>query len=325
MEANMRRLWTDVQQSQTVTYEQAKELFNLRCRSRNLSPLTLGWYKVVLGGFTRYLEASGAPSPRETSPNHFRAYMDDMRQRGISSQTIDRTYGGLRCFFRYMAQERIIPQNPVTLVEKPKKSQVLIRPLDMDQVRLLLAQPKTKTYVGLRNWVMTLLMLDTGLRLSEALGLLRGNIDWQASRLIVRGKGDKERSVPFGTGVKKALWDYAQRRGDVAGQDIFFLDQFGGKICARHIQITLRRYGAKAGIQGVRVSPHTLRHTFATQYILNGGDAFSLQQILGHSTLEMVKVYVRLANRDVARQHRKYSPIDQLGSLPNAARHLRYH
>jgi integrase/recombinase XerD len=167
---------------------------------------------------------------------------------------------------------------------------------------------------------MILTLLDTGLRLSEILGLRRDCIDWQGNRLIVRGKGDKERSVPFGTAVRRALWEYAQRRGDVSGQDVFFLDQFGGQICARHIQITLRRYGKQAGIEGVRVSPHTLRHTFATQYILNGGDAFSLQQILGHSTLEMVKQYVKLANRDVALQHRRYSPVDNLGSVEGPRR-----
>lgn len=322
----MRRLWgSDLGVAGVASYDQAIELFYLRCRSRNLSALTIGWYKNILNGLRRFLEASGSPQPRETTPNHLRAFLDDMRARGMASQTIDRTYGGVRCFFRYMAQERIIPQNPISLVEKPRKSQVLLRPLDMDQVRLLLAQPKTKTYVGLRNWVMILTLVDTGLRLSEVLGLRRDNIDWQANRFIVRGKGDKERVVPFGSAVKKALWDYSQRRGDVAGQDIFFLDQFGGQICCRHFQLELKRYGAKAGIHGVRVSPHTLRHTFATQYILNGGDAFSLQQILGHSTLEMVKVYVRLANRDVALQHQKYSPIDKLGALPNSVRHVRFH
>mgnify|MGYP001603328615 CR=1 FL=1 len=210
------------------------------------------------------------------------------------------------------------------MIEKPKVEKKLLRPLNMDQVRLLLAQPKTKTFCGFRNWTMMLLMLDTGLRLGEVLGLRRDRIDWQASRLTVLGKGDKERAVPFGGAVKKALWDYAQWRGDVAGQDIFFLDQFGGQICPRHFQIRLKRYGKAANIEGVRVSPHTLRHTFATQYILNGGDAFSLQAMLGHSTLEMVKIYVRLANRDVALQHQRYSPIDKLGPRASGRRSVRF-
>ncbi|MFH2202798.1 MAG: tyrosine-type recombinase/integrase, partial [Elusimicrobiota bacterium] len=290
----MRKLWTgNIGGRGVANYAQAVDLFMLRCRSKNLSAHSIEWYKFLLGGLTRFLEAS----PRETTPNHLRAYLDSLRRRGLSSITIDRTYGGLRCFFRYLSQERIIPQNPITLVEKPKKSKPLIKPLNLDQVRLLLAQPRTKTFVGFRNWVMMLTLLDTGLRLSEILSLRRDRIDWQGSRFLVQGKGDKERTVPFGVAVKKALWEYAQWRGEVAGQDIFFLDQFGGKICTRHVQITIKRYGKTAGIEGVRVSPHTLRHTFATQYIRNGGDPFSLQAILGHSTLEMVRNYVNLASR----------------------------
>ena len=309
----MQRLWSDQSAAAARDWPSARELFFLRCRSKNLSDHSLSWYKYILSGFLRFLEGAGAPSPRETSPNILRAYFDHLRQRGQSSITINRTYGALRCFFRYLSQERVIAATPFSLIEKPKVEKKLIRPLNMDQARLLLAQPNTKTFAGFRNWVMMLAMLDTGLRLSEVLGLRRDRIDWQAGCLSVVGKGDKERVVPFGVAVKKALWDYSQWRGDVAGQDIFFLDQFGGQICQRHFQIMLKRYGNEAKIEGVRVSPHTLRHTFATQYILNGGDAFSLQAILGHSTLEMVKIYVRLANRDVALQHQRYSPIDKLG------------
>ena len=91
-----------------------------------------------------------------------------------------------------------------------------------------------------------------------------------------------------------------------------FVSRCGRRLTSRHVQIMVRRYGRHAEIQGVRVSPHTLRHTFATQYIRNGGDPFSLQAILGHSTLEMVRNYVNLASRDVAIQHKKFSPLDRL-------------
>jgi integrase/recombinase XerD len=320
----MHRLWSDQTPVAVQDWTSARELFFLRCRSKNLSDHSISWYKNILAGFLDFLEGIGAPNPRETTPNIVRAYFDHLRQTGQASITINRKYGALRCFFRYLSQERVIPATPFILIEKPKVEKKLIRPLDMDQVRLLLVQPKMKTYAGFRNWVMMLMMLDTGLRLSEALGLRRDKIDWQGSRVYVLGKGDKERAVPFGTAVKKALWDYSQWRGDVAGQDIFFLDQFGGQICSRHFQIMLKRYGNAAKIEGVRVSPHTLRHTFATQYILNGGDAFSLQAMLGHSTLEMVKLYVRLANRDVALQHQRYSPIDKLGPLAGCKRAVRF-
>ena len=100
------------------------------------------------------------------------------------------------------------------------------------------------------------------------------------------------------------------------GQELVFLNRFGGGINRRTIQRQLQLYGQRAGITGVRISPHTIRHTFATQYILNGGDAFSLQKILGHSSLDMVRVYVDMAGSNVALQHRKYSPMDQLQAVP---------
>lgn len=210
----------------------------------------------------------------------------------------------------------------MTLVEKPKKERILIEALTLEQVRLLLAQPDRSKFPGLRAWTLIVLVLDTGLRLSEALHLRRDQVDFQASVLRVLGKGGKEREVPFGTSAKQALWQYAAQVGEVAGQDYFFVDQFGRRLNARWLQMQVRAFGRKAGIQGVRVSPHSLRHTFATQYVLNGGDAFSLQKILGHSALDMVRVYVDLANRDVALQHRKFSPVDQLGIIPGLRRRV---
>lgn len=94
--------------------------------------------------------------------------------------------------------------------------------------------------------------------------------------------------------------------------DLLIVSRRGRRLTSRHVQLMVKRCGRKAAITGVRVSPHTLRHTFATQYIKNGGDAFSLQMILGHTTLEMVRNYVNLASRDVNEQHRKFSPMDRL-------------
>lgn len=182
-----------------------------------------------------------------------------------------RDYGAIKCFFRFLSRERLIPQNPITLVEKPRMEKKLIRPLS-------------------------------------------GGV------LKIMGKGAKEREVPFGSTAKQALWNYLLRRGDIPGQDLLFVSQHGLRLCRRMLDRSFARLGERAGIKGVRVSPHTPRHTFATQYIRNGGDAFSLQKILGHSTLDMVKVYVGLADQDVAVLHRKFSPMDHMGAVPCSKR-----
>lgn len=299
-----------------VTLGSASEAFRLRCQAQQLSPATIGWYKQVLKKFGEFLDEHGIAAVRDVTPTLLRLYLERLRERGCGSITIERTYGGLRCFFGFLSRERMIPQNPIQLVEKPRVERKLIKPLSLEQTRLLLAQCNQKRYDEHRLWTIMVLIFDTGLRISEVIGLRKDAIDFNTGLLRVMGKGGKERDVPFGINTKRALWSYAARRGDIPGQDLFFVSRFGGRCCRYLLRKEFHRLGEQAGIQGVRVSPHTMRHTFATQYIMNGGDAFSLQQILGHSTLDMVKIYVGLANRDVAELHRKFSPMDRLGTVP---------
>ncbi|MDE2491364.1 MAG: tyrosine-type recombinase/integrase [Elusimicrobia bacterium] len=296
------------------TLARAREEFRLRCDSRNLSVGTLAWYAQILGGLERFLvlryEVTRAGA---VTPGHIRAYLSQLRARALSSETVHRTYGGLRCFFKFLRREGLIPSDPMELVERPRRERHLIQPLKPEQVRALLDQADSKTFLGLRNKVLMLLMLDSGLRLSEALHLRLGGVDMEGSTVLVMGKGRKERRVPFAKVTRLALDAYlAARRRILVQSDRLFISRAGGELTGRHIQLLVKRYGERAGIRGVRVSPHTLRHTCATQYIRNGGDPFSLQEILGHTTLEMVRNYVNLASRDVYDSHRKFSPMDGL-------------
>ncbi|MCX5789048.1 MAG: tyrosine-type recombinase/integrase, partial [Elusimicrobia bacterium] len=109
-----------------------------------------------------------------------------------------RDYGALKCLFRFLSRERLIPQNPIQLVEKPRMEKKLIRPLTLDQARLLLSKSSHKTFLGQRVWTIAVLILDTGLRRAEVIGLKKDDIDFQAGVLKVMGKGAKEREVPFG-------------------------------------------------------------------------------------------------------------------------------
>jgi integrase/recombinase XerD len=300
----------------------ASEAFMLRCQAQNLTDGTLTWYKDLLRVWNRFLEAKGVTLAKEVTPELIRLYLDDMRRRKLASGYVARTYGALRCFFGFLARERMIPQNPFALIAKPRMEKKLIKPLSMEQARLVLAGINKRTFQGQRLWTMTVLILDTGLRVSEALGLRLDQVDFQAGALRVMGKGAKERQVPFSSVAKQALWNYIARRGENPGQDLVFVSQFGQRLDRCWMQKALRRVNRKIGLQGVRLSPHTLRHTFATQYVINGGDAFSLQDILGHSTLDMVKVYVALANRDIAMLHRRFSPMERMGVVPGNRRRI---
>jgi integrase/recombinase XerD len=219
----------------------------------------------------------------------------------------------MRCAFRFWTREGLLARDPMSLVERPRRERVLIRPMSPEQAAKLLEQPDVRTLQGLRDRAMMMLMLDSGLRVSEALSLEADRIDWLNCGLSVMGKGRKERSVPFSARTCQAMLEYARRRGQgrvEAAQ--FFLGPCGRRLDRSNVRKTVSGYGRKAGIEGVRVSPHTLRHTFAVMYVRNGGDSFSLQEILGHSTLEMTRRYVHLASRDVAEQHKKFSPMEAL-------------
>jgi site-specific recombinase XerD len=176
-----------------VTLGSASEAFRLRCQAQNLSAGTLGWYKQLLKLFGRFLEERGITTVREVTPTLLRQYLEAMRERGNSTVTVERAYGGLRCFFGFLSRERLIPQNPIQLVEKPRVERKLIRPLSMDQVRLLLAQCNQKRYDEHRLWTVMVLILDTGLRISEVINLRKDAIDFAAGVLRVMGKGGKER------------------------------------------------------------------------------------------------------------------------------------
>lgn len=300
----------------------ALEAFLLRCQAQNLTAGTLTWYKDLLRLWNRFLESKGVTLAKEVTPELIRLYLDDMRKRKMASGYVARTYGALRCLFGFLARERLIPQNPFTLVAKPRMERRLIKPLSMDQARLLLAGINKRHFHGQRLWTMIVLILDTGLRVSEVLGLKKDRVDFQAGVLRVMGKGAKEREVPFSSVAKQALWNYIVRRGEIPGQDVVFVSQYGQRLDRCWMQKALRCVNQKVGLQGVRLSPHTLRHTFATQYIINGGDAFSLQEILGHSTLNMVKIYVMLANRDLAMLHQRFSPMERMGVVPGSRRRI---
>ena len=152
------------------------------------------------------------------------------------------------------------------------------------------------------------------------MGLRLPDIDWSSSTILVLGKGGKEREIPFGKLVRRALARYLERRGEIEGEEHVFANQFGEPLTRFAVGNAIAHYGKLADIENVRCSPHTCRHTFAKNWILNGGDAFTLQRMLGHTTMEMVRRYVEMATGDITRQHQRYSPMDHLGSVKKTGR-----
>lgn len=160
-----------------------------------------------------------------------------------------------------------------------------------------------------------LILLDTGLRVSELTSITLKDIRLTEGVLKVLGKGRKERLIPIGKTSQRLLWNYINRyRPEPANPrcDLVFLTKDGSPLTKNRIQKMMTKYGSRAGIDGVRCSPHTLRHTGAVMFLRNGGDVFNLQRLLGHSSLEMTRHYCELADIDVKRAHLIASPVDNL-------------
>jgi site-specific recombinase XerD len=184
-------------------------------------------------------------------------------------------------------------------IKLPKLSlpQTTIRPLSVDQMRSILHCYASGRFTDVRNKTHIQLLIDTGLRLSESTGIEMNDLQLDDGFILIRGKGNKERWVPFGKATKQALWAYIKQRAPLVlpSQTKLFVTQEGQPLTARGFQMVLKRLSKKIDLKGVRLSPHTLRHSFPLQYIEAGGDPFSLQRILGHSTQAMTAKYINMA------------------------------
>ena len=206
----------------------------------------------------------------------------------------------------------------------PKAPTKVVLTFTDEQLRRLFTVIDTTTLVGWRNYTIILILLDTGIRCSELTSLKLADVNIENRLLKVRGKGGKERLVPIGAKVQKALWKYLVHYNPEPATPRYnqvFLTRDGHPLTKDRLEAIVERYGKKAGITGVRVSPHTFRHTMAVTFLRNGGDIFSLQCILGHSQLEVLRGYVNLAQSDISRVHRRNSPADNLDfKLPKSHR-----
>ena len=233
----------------------------------------------------------------------------------LSGHTINGYMRALQSFWSWLEREDLIPENPFTNMKIPKAPKKIIPIFTEEQLRQLFSSIDTTSPAGYRNYTMILMLFDTGIRCSELTGLRIADVNLESRLIKVTGKGSKERQVPIGAKVQKALWKYLTLYHPEAATpryDQVFLTLEGRPLTKDRLEAVVERYGKKAAITGVRVSPHTFRHTMAVTFLRNGGDVFSLQRILGHSSLEVLRGYVNLAQSDISRVHQRNSPGDNL-------------
>lgn len=311
----------------SIPLERLARHFEAYNRSEGKSHQTVIWYSRVVRYFGDYLKerqlADTLDSLNVDLVRDFVLHLQTRRKwpdrqchlaeqnlRAISVQTYVRA---LRGFFNWIYREGYTRENILANLRPPKAPRTLAEVLRDEEVGRILACVDPETSWGSRDSAMLIVMLDTGLRLSEVANLAMANAHLDEGYLKVMGKGAKERMVPIGGVAQKALLRYVYKfRPEPlnASEDTLFLTPEGRAMSANGVQMVIRRLALKSGVK--RLHPHLCRHTFATNYLMNGGDVFTLQQILGHTTLEMVRRYVNLASAHVRVQHRKFSPMDRM-------------
>jgi integrase/recombinase XerD len=220
----------------------------------------------------------------------------------------------LKILFKFMVEEGVITENPSKKISRIKTDQTAIATFSNEQIMAMLEVTKNQMdFPGIRNYTLITLLYDTGCRISELLDLKTDGIQLDEKILTVIGKGRKGRVVPFGDRSLVSIVKYLNKRNKLFGNGgLLFLTKFGDPLTRKMTNKIIERIGEKAKVENVRLSAHTFRHTFAKSWLMNGGDIFSLQKILGHKTLDMVRLYVNITFKDIQSQHSKFSPGDNL-------------
>lgn len=259
---------------------------------KNASGHTIKNYIVDLKAFEAFLAGKDVDAV-----DHFalRRYLADMRGRSFSKRTIARKLASLRSFFRFLYREGYIKQNPTTALSTPKLDKKLPVFLDADKVVKLVECPPGDTVAGLRDRAILEALYSTGMRVSELVGLNIGKIDLISGVARVFGKGSKERLAPVGEPAVKAIRRYLDNRGEwaVKDKDAVFLNKAGRRLTDRSVRRIVDKYVAQCSIQE-KISPHSLRHSFATHLLDRGADLRSVQELLGHANLSTTTIYTHV-------------------------------
>jgi integrase/recombinase XerD len=269
---------------------------------RGLSRNTLEAYRSDLEQYGEYLRSHGF-DPLEVRPNELAGFITSLAQgsegrRPVAAATLQRKIACLRSFYRHLRREQLIDHDPASELRAPRARARLPEVLSRDEVTLLLSQPRGGTPTSLRDRALLETMYACGLRASEVIGLELADLDLEAGILRARGKGSKERLVPIGSKAVDSLRSYIEqarpRLVGIRDERHVFVNHRGARLSRQGLYKIVQRHATAAGLAH-RMSPHTLRHTFATHLLAGGCDLRSLQEMLGHADIATTQIYTHLS------------------------------
>lgn len=278
---------------------------------RGLSANTVAAYSDDLIDIAGFMASQGLEDWTGLDSLHVVAYLGGGKKRGLAPRTLARRLSSLRGMIKFMLEEGMLSENPLAGLGGPKTTDGLPHFLSRDEVNNLLNAPDGESDLGLRDRAMLEMMYAAGLRASEVITLGVGDVQFQVGCLVVRGKGSKERLVPVHQTALDMLSAYLEgprerlRKGQ--HREEVFLNARGGSLSRMGLWKILKKHVLAAGIKG-QVSPHTLRHTFATHLLEGGADLRSVQLMLGHSDISTTEIYTHVDRKRLSQIHKKYHP-----------------
>jgi len=279
-------------------------------KQRRFSKHTIRAYSVDLKQFKQFIESKYKNLSIDNIEDiHVRSYLHKMYLDKLDSNSISRHLSTLRTFFKYLLNEKKILKNPMENISNPKKETKLPRYLKEDQMMIFLNMPDITTPLGARDKAILELLYATGLRVSELVSLDITSIDMDNKAIVIEGKGRKDRMVLFGNYAKEALDDYVKLRVLLDSQDeiALFLNFRGGRLTARSIRRVVNKYIDQAGLL-LKISPHSLRHSFATHMLNNGAELRGIQELLGHASLATTQRYTHVSVNEMLDNYDKFHP-----------------
>ena len=283
----------------------------LRIEKRN-SPHTISAYRRDLKRFSSGFSGKMVVS---VSTADIRKFLISLRNQGLSTASVARNLSSIKSFFNYLYQEKQLQNNPAEILESPKKWRKLPVILSLNDVDILLKSPNMNSNIGIRDKAMLEILYASGLRVSELIKLTVNQLDFEVGYLRVLGKGYKERIVPIGNLAKNAVNNYVlnsrplfvSNRKDGQKVDELFITRRGYGMTRQGFWKLLKGYVNQTQIKA-RISPHTLRHAFATHLLERGADLRSVQQMLGHSDISTTQIYTHILGKRMLEIHKQFHP-----------------
>jgi len=309
----------------TVNHEAIQAFLRYLEQERNMSPHTVRNYGVDLAQFYLYLVGTGEVGLFPAGITHLaiRSFMAHLDERGVCKQTVARKIAALRSFYKFLMKRGEMEANPAQVVRTPKLQKRLPKYLTVQEVERLLNVPDVTGFMGVRDKAILELLYSAGLRTCELVGLNHDDVDLGRQTLRTRGKGKKERINPIGQYAVRALSGYLEMKQVHPERARFdacalFLNFRGQRLTTRSIRRLLADYIAQAGLPDT-VSPHTLRHSFATHLLMRGADLRVVQELLGHENISTTQIYTHVTASELQRLYDETHPRAEKTIAPDFA------